>query len=82
MAIHSLGHARVQTAERRGDNHLRERFEEACRLLTPLVCEGAAGSSAACYKAMRRLHEAYPDLSPAEVEALASAVCRALKRGK
>ncbi len=80
MDMRSIEHAAVLAAERRGSRRVRDSFEDACKLLAPLVGQGVAGSGAACFKAMQRLHEAYPDLSPAEVEALAIAVCRALKQ--
>ncbi len=66
-------------AERRKNPRLRGRFEEARRLLEPLL--GAApleNNGTALYRAFCRLQRAYPELNPMELEALVASVVRAL----
>lgn len=74
--LQNEAHTRV---ERRRNLRLRKRFDEARNLLEPLLGQDPLKSNgAAMYKALRRLQEAYPDLSPVELEALVASVVRAL----
>jgi len=62
--------------ERRRNLHLRERFDAAATLLRPLLGTPESQNGAAFFKAMNRLHTAYPDLTPSDIEALVAAVVR------
>lgn len=70
--------------ERRKNLRLRKRFDEARRLLEPLLGDAPLQKSGtALYRALHRLQEAFPELSPVELEALVASVVRALaSRGK
>ncbi len=62
--------------ERRRNLVLRERFEAAQGLLKPVLGDVTTHNGAAFYRAMTKLQNAYPDLSPSEIEALVAAVVR------
>jgi hypothetical protein len=65
--------------ERRRNLRLRKHFDEARDLLEPLLGDDPLqASGTAFYRALRQLHEAYPDLTPIELEALVASVIRAL----
>ncbi len=78
---HSTAPARV---ERRKNLRLRKRFEEAHRLLEPLLGDDPLQKNGtALYRALHKLQGAFPELSPLELEALVASVVRALaSRGK
>lgn len=65
--------------ERRRNQVLRERFDAAETLLRPLLGVPGTQNGAAFFRAMNRLHTAYPDLSPSEIEALVAAVVRSFQ---
>ena len=71
--------AQFPRAERRINQVLRERFEAAERLLAPLLGNPASHNGTAFYRAMTKLHNAYPDLSASELEALVASVVRAFQ---
>lgn len=72
----SAGAAR---SERRKNLRLRKRFDEARRLLEPLLSDDPLQiNGAALYRALHKLQGAFPELSPMEVEALVASVVRAL----
>lgn len=72
----SAGPAR---AERRKNLHLRKRFDEARRLLEPLLGDDPLQKNGtALYRALHKLQGAFPELSPIELEALVASVVRAL----
>ncbi|MFN3593728.1 MAG: hypothetical protein ACK4TK_03470 [Thiobacillaceae bacterium] len=65
--------------ERRKNLRLRNRFEEARRLLEPLLGDAPLQKNgAALYRALHKLQGAFPELSPMELEALVASVVRAL----
>lgn len=66
-------------AERRINLLLRERFDAAESLLAPLLGNPSSHNGAAFYRAMTKLHNAYPDLSASEIEALVAAVVRSFQ---
>ncbi len=65
--------------ERRRNQVLRERFDAAETLLKPLLGTPESQNGAAFFRAMNRLHTAYPDLTPSEIEALVAAVVRSFQ---
>jgi len=65
--------------ERRRNQVLRERFNAAETLLRPLLGTPESQNGAAFFRAMNRLHTAYPDLTPSEIEALVAAVVRSFQ---
>lgn len=65
--------------ERRRNLRLRKHFDEARNLLEPLLGDQPLqASGTAFYRALRRLQEAFPDLTAVELEALVASVIRAL----
>lgn len=68
--------AQYPRAERRINLVLRERFDAAQDLLKPLLGNPDAHNGTAFYRAMTKLHNAFPDLSASEIEALVAAVVR------
>lgn len=66
-------------AERRKNLHLRKRFDEASRLLEPLLgADPLQHNGTALYRALHKLQDAYPELNPMELEALVASVVRAI----
>lgn len=68
--------AHVRT-ERRHNLRLRKRFDEARRLLEPLLGHDPLQHTA-LYWALHKLQGAFPELKPIELEALVASVVRAL----
>lgn len=66
-------------SEQRLNLALRERFDAAESLLTPLLGNPATHNGTAFYRAMTKLHSAYPDLSASDIEALVAAVVRSIQ---
>jgi hypothetical protein len=65
--------------ERRKNQRLRKRFDEARRLLEPLLGHAPLQpNGTALYRALHKLQDAYPDLNPMELEALVASVVRAI----
>ncbi len=67
-------------AERRVSLLVRNRFDSALTLLKPLFSKPDAFNGTSLYRAMNQLHQAYPDLSGHEIEALVAAVVRTLQK--
>jgi hypothetical protein len=65
--------------ERRKNLRLRKRFDEASRLIEPLLGDAPLrNNGTALYRALHKLQEAFPELSPMELEALVASVARAI----
>lgn len=65
--------------ERRRNLKLRKHFDAAHEMLEPLLGDNPLqASGTAFYRALRRLQEAFPDLTAVELEALVASVIRAL----
>ncbi|MCS6786183.1 MAG: hypothetical protein NZ524_03985 [Thiobacillaceae bacterium] len=65
--------------ERRRNLRLRSRFDEARRLLEPLLgTDPMDQGGTRLYRAMNRLQQAFPELKPVELEALVASVVRAI----
>lgn len=65
--------------ERRKNLRLRKRFDEARRLLEPLLGDDPLQKNGtALYRALHKLQVAFPELGPMELEALVASVVRAL----
>lgn len=69
---------RSKAPEQRKNQRLREHFDAAVDLLRPLLQHGGAQQGALYFRALSKLHENYPDMTQAELEALVVAVMRAL----
>lgn len=66
-------------AERRKNLRLRMRFDEAQRLLEPLLGhEPLQNNGTALYRALHKLQGSFPELNPMELEALVASVVRAI----
>jgi len=66
-------------AERRKNLRLRNRFDEAHRLLEPLLGhDPLQNNGTALYRALHKLQHAFPELNPMELEALVASVVRAI----
>ncbi len=66
-------------AERRNNLRLRKRFDEARRLLEPLLGhDPLQNNGTALYRALHKLQDAFPELKPMELEALVASVVRAI----
>lgn len=66
-------------AERRKNLRLRKRFDDARRLLEPLLGHDPLQTNGtAMYRALHKLQDAFPELNPMELEALVASVVRAL----
>lgn len=66
-------------AERRKNLRLRKRFDEARRLLEPLLGQDPLRhNGTALYRALHKLQESFPELNPMELEALVASVVRAI----
>lgn len=66
-------------AERRKNLRLRKRFDEARRLLEPLLGDDPLqNNGTALYRALHKLQNAFPELNPMELEALVASVVRAI----
>lgn len=66
-------------AERRKNLRLRKRFDEARRLLEPLLGDDPLqNNGTALYRALHKLQNTFPELSPMELEALVASVVRAI----
>ncbi len=68
-----------QIKERRRNLELREHFETALVLLTPLLGNPANHTGAAFYRAMHQLQANFPKMSVNEIEALVAAVVRTVQ---
>jgi hypothetical protein len=65
--------------ERRKNLRLRKRFDEASRLLEPLLGDDPLRhNGTALYRALHKLQLAFPELNPMELEALVASVVRAI----
>ncbi len=71
--------SRPRQAERRRNQALRQHFDTAQSLLTPLLGNPDQHSGAAFYKAMTQLQATFPDMSGNEIEALVAAVVRSVQ---
>ncbi len=81
MNTHGITPARAsKTFERRVSLLVRNRFDSALALLKPLFSKPDGFNGASLYRAMHQLHQAYPDLSDQEIEALVAAVVRTLQK--
>lgn len=66
-------------AERRKNLRLRKHFDEARRLLEPLLGDDPMqNNGTALYRALYKLQDAFPELNPMELEALVASVVRAM----
>lgn len=72
--------ARHKYADQRGVARSRERFETAKTLLAPLLEHEGDRPGAAYFRALGKLHDHFPDLSQAELEALVVSTIQALNR--
>ncbi len=68
-----------QLKERRRNPQLRQHFEAAHTLLTPLLGNPESHTGAAFYRAMHQLQTAFPQMSVNEIEALVAAVVRTVQ---
>jgi len=68
----------VPPSEQRTNHRLRERFDTAVALLKPLFAKTDQPQGAVFFRALSRLHDQFPDMSQAELEALVVSVTRAL----
>ncbi len=65
--------------ERRKNLRLRKRFDEARRLLEPLLGDDPLQhNGTTLYRALHKLQGAFPELKPTELEALVASVVRAI----
>lgn len=80
MTTHSTQHSAAPVrVERRRNLRLRKRFDEARRLLEPLLGDDPLqNNGTALYRALHKLQDAFPELNPMELEALVASVTRAL----
>ena len=65
--------------ERRRDTDLRQHFDTAQTLLTPLLGNPENHNGTAFYRAMHKLQATFPDLSDSEIEALVASVVRSVQ---
>ena len=79
MTIDVAGRAAQARSERYDDALRNARMEEAREMLAPLFGEEPElASGTACYRALNRLHESFPELSAIEIEALVASVMRSM----
>lgn len=72
-------HVAPAHVEWQGKLKLRSRYEEARSLVEPLLAQNPLQQhGTTLYRALHKLHERYPDLSPLELEALVASVVRGI----